>query len=207
MVTGMIGDGVNDAPALKQAEVGIAVANATDVAKAAASLVLTNPGLMDIFAAVKTSRRIYQRMLTYTLNKIVKTIEIAFLLSAGVVLTRSLIITPLLIVLHLFTNDFVTMSMQRTLCLTRSCLTAGKSVHSSSSAGGWGVCSWCFRSVSLWPAVSGYSSRWSSCKRWYLSCWCLPGRALSIWFVSANISGIQTLASGCFSARPLTSCS
>jgi len=110
-VVGMSGDGVNDAPALRQAEAGVAVSNATDVAKAAAALVLTLPGLGGVLPAIETSRRVFQRIITYTLAMLVKKIEMMALLVIGFLVTRHTPLTPLLMVLILFLNDFLTMSI------------------------------------------------------------------------------------------------
>jgi H+-transporting ATPase len=110
-IVGMCGDGANDAPALRQAQIGIAVSTATDVAKSAAGLVLTEPGLAGIVAAVQEGRLTFQRIQTYALNSITKkTVQVLFL-AVGLVITHHAILTPLLMVLIMITGDFLGMSL------------------------------------------------------------------------------------------------
>jgi len=108
---GMCGDGANDAPALRQAQMGIAVSTATDVAKSAAGMVLTEPGLAGIVAAVKEGRITFQRILSYTLNSITKKTVQALFLAIGLVMTGHAILTPLLMVVIMITGDFLGMSL------------------------------------------------------------------------------------------------
>jgi H+-transporting ATPase len=108
---GMCGDGANDAPALRQAQMGIAVSTATDVAKSAAGLVLTKPGLGGIVASVKEGRVTFQRILTYALNSVTKkTVQVLFL-AVGLVMTGHAILTPMLMVIIMLTGDLLGMSL------------------------------------------------------------------------------------------------
>jgi H+-transporting ATPase len=108
---GMCGDGANDAPALRQAQMGIAVSTATDVAKSAAGIVLTKPGLGGIVASVKEGRVTFQRILTYTLNSVTGKISKVFFLAAGLAMTGHAILTPMLMVIIMLTGDLLGMSL------------------------------------------------------------------------------------------------
>jgi H+-transporting ATPase len=196
-VVGMCGDGANDAPALRQAQMGIAVFTATDVAKSAAGIVLTEPGLGGVVAAVREGRTTFQRILTYTFRSIVhKVVQVLFLL-AGLVISGTAVLTPLLMVLMMVAGDFFALS------------SATDNVRASSIPNVWrignltiasivlGLCDLVFCVASLrWSDATSSASTARLCGRSQSLRWCTAANRFSTSPASADICGAPGPARG-----------
>ena len=166
-IVGMCGDGANDAPALRQSQIGIAVSTATDVAKSAAGIVLTEPGLAGVVSAVKEGRIIFQRILTYTLNSITSKIVQVLFLACGLVMTGRAILTPMLMALIMITGDFLGMALTT------------DAVRPSALPNTWDI-----RKLTVAGAVMGVGAL----------AYCVTVLGLGLWHFGLDAKRLQTLA-------------
>ena len=164
---GMCGDGANDAPALRQAQMGIAVSTATDVAKSAAGIVLTESGLGGIVASVKVGRAIFQRILTYILKSVTHKFVGVLFLMAGILMTGHAILTPLLLVISMITGDFLSM------------LATTDNVHESPAPNVWHVRNLTIGGISL-----------GVCDLLF----CIGSLAIGKYFLGFSLETLQTLS-------------
>jgi len=158
-VVGMTGDGVNDAPALKQAEVGIAVNSATDIAKASASAVLMKPGLSGIVELVKNGRKVYQRINTWFLNKVMRTILKSSFVVGVFLVSGDFVVSAFAMVLLLLMTDFAKISLST------------DRVRWSRSPDTWKIASFVKVSavLGLFMVLESLALLWLGLKIWHLS--------------------------------------